>query len=56
MEIINMDILFVLFKAPTESMSVFSSILRNTTLRHSTTTETTLFIWAWVVYRLKIAY
>ena len=43
MEIINMDILFVLFKAPTESMSVFSSILRNTTLRHSTTTETTLF-------------
>ena len=56
MEIINMDILFVLFKAPTESMSVFSSILRNTTLRHSTTTEATLFIWAWVVYRLKITY
>ena len=35
MEIINIDILFVLFKAPTESMPVFSSIFRNTTLRHS---------------------
>ena len=56
MEIINMNILLVLFKAPTESMSVFSSIFRNTRLRHSTTTKTTLFIWVWVVYRLKITY
>ena len=49
MEIINMDILFVLFKAPKESLSVFISIFRNTRVRHSTTTKTTLFIWAWVV-------